>query len=219
MLGRERCVPLSVASVAPQVDEFFLSLNDDARVPGSTAQNVRVSRTRSDDRAKFIHAPKWEGVFLTVDDDIIYPPGYVDALASRAAAWPEVPVGFHGSILSGLHDDYYAEGARTILRYFADVAADRTVDVIGTGTMAFVPKAIGFDADWLTQRGVTDLEFSANLRDRGIRPVVLAHSSGWIRPVPAVLRTTSLSAASRRRDAGPLDVRDVARLIVKERFM
>lgn len=220
MPGREQCLPLAVASLASQVDELLLALNPGAVAPSAvSSRNVHIVNTKSDDRAKFTSAQGCEDVFLTADDDIIYPNGYAHRLAQFAFEHPGVPVGFHGSVLTPRWDDYYAEGARTIIRYFADCGKDTEVDVIGTGTMAFVPTAIGFDMDWLASPGLTDLEFSAALRERGIRPRVLAHPGGWIRPVPGRLRGQSISSESRNRTAGVLDVREAARFIVRSRFL
>jgi hypothetical protein len=220
MPGRESCVALAASSLMSQVDGLVIALNDGALPPKIAEQsNVRLVPTHSDDRAKFLAAENYPGVFLTVDDDIIYPDGYAELLAARALENPMRPVSLHGSILSPRFEDYYAQdGSRTIVRYFDDCPVDTDVDIIGTGAMAFVPRAIGFSTSWLTSAGLTDIEFSVRLRERDIRPLVVAHPGAWVHPVTVSQRGPSISSASRGGLGGKLDVRAAANHMIRESF-
>ncbi len=157
--GREELRAIAINSLVDQVDSLIVSNGDELG-----------------DQAKFLgceHAPA-DTIWLAVDDDLIYPPDYVETILAGLDRYPGCIVSFHGWRMDN-DGEPYAENFRCLERVTDDVEAH----VIGTGVCAFQMDTIrpvmtdfeSINADvWLAVRA----------QQRGIRRVVLAHPSYWL---------------------------------------
>lgn len=222
MPGREAALYAALLSIVDQVDEVHVHLNGLLRPPAqlSALSDERIVWHAGDDLAdtgKFAYADGFDGVYLALDDDIVYPPGYAADFVRRLRASPESVFGWHGSIISSEFTDYYAAGSRLIVRYFEDVDADVRVDILGSGTLGMIPAVVGFDfATTFHHHLVSDIEFAIAMRDRGVPLIVTAHSGGQMLPATAALRGPSISGSSRGVTGGPLDAGGLATRLVRE---
>jgi hypothetical protein len=157
--GREALRGIAVNSILPQVDRLIVADGDDRG-----------------DQAKFIgceHAPD-DVIWIGVDDDLIYPPDYVETLVAGLDRYPGSIVSFHGWKMNEA-GECYAENYRCLER----VADDAPVHVAGTGVCAFRLDTIRpVMADFESVNA--DVWLAVRAQERGIPRVVLAHPSYWI---------------------------------------
>lgn len=128
------------------------------------------------DQAKFLACTDAPGdvVFIGADDDLIYPPDYVETLLEGLARYPDCIVSFHGWKLDR-HGECYVENYRCLENVYDDVE----VHVAGTGVCAFHLDTIRpVMADFESINA--DVWLAVRAEERGIRRVVLEHPSYWI---------------------------------------
>lgn len=77
-------------------------------------------------------------VYITVDDDIKYPPDYVDKMISALERHPKSIVGVHGIRIRKPIQGYYR--SRQVWMYSLALKSDSRMHCLGTGTLAFRPK-------------------------------------------------------------------------------
>lgn len=132
------------------------------------------------DQAKFLaceEAPD-DIVFLGVDDDLIYPSDYVEAILAGLDRYPDAIVSFHGWKMARTKSgslEMYAENYRCL----ENVWDDTEVHVAGTGVCAFRlstmrPRLSDFESI------NADVWMALRAQQRGIPRVVLAHPSYWL---------------------------------------
>lgn len=169
---RENELNNTIESLYDQVDLIHIHTNDYSR--HSTEKVINTYGVDLGDWGKFADVPEnvW---YLSCDDDIIYPKGYVDYMISKSTEY-NCPVSLHGKILNPPVNSYYKSGIK--FRCLDSVDNDIPVNCIGTGTMCFysgqtpIPEFInGYMAD---------LWFSALMQPEKIPLMVLKHKKGWL---------------------------------------
>jgi len=146
---------MSIDSLLPQVDRLIVTLGDTLG-----------------DQAKFAACPVAPGVFLGVDDDLVYPPDYVATILAGLERHPGCIVSFHGWTMD-------AEGERVDnYRCLAKVEDDVQVHVAGTGVCAFHVDTIRpTPADFETNSA--DIWLALKAARMSVPRVVLAHPARW----------------------------------------
>lgn len=180
---RVEALAIMVRGILPQVDRLTVYLDrwegavprflDDDRI-----EVVQTPEGRRD-AGKFAGAlsPEWR-YFLTLDDDIMYPPDYVQRMVQKLEQYPDAVVGVHGSVLRHPVHSYMRD--RDVYHFSSEVGADREVDVLGTGTMAFgrdVP--VGMLGQNLVP-GMTDVSVSVALARWKKKRVLIERPGGWL---------------------------------------
>ncbi len=137
---RQAALRQVVASLLDQVDRIYIDLNQYEEVPAFLKHpriTVKVGGEDLRDNGKFYFVPDvQEGYVFTVDDDIVYPPDYVQALIRKIELYGrKAIVGLHGTIFANPLVTYFAD--RTLLHFKHPLERDRIVDQLGTGTVAF----------------------------------------------------------------------------------
>lgn len=131
------------------------------------------------DNAKFFWLPISKGLYLSCDDDIIYPPDYVQKILEARKKYPNTWLTFHGRKLKGLGLNYYTE--HISYQCLKEVEGDYQIDVAGTGVSAFDTELIKFDPLTWKQFRMSDLMASLELAKANIRIICLGHKAGWIK--------------------------------------
>jgi hypothetical protein len=150
---------MAVTSLLSQVDRLII-----------------VNGEERGDQAKFAaceEAPE-DVIFIGVDDDLIYPPDYVQRIVAGIARDPDAIVSFHGWRMNE-QGDAYAENFRCL----ENVWDDEPVHVAGTGVSAFRLSTIRPQQDWFESINA-DVWLSLRAEERGIPRVVLAHRAYWL---------------------------------------
>lgn len=174
-----------IDSLKDQVDTVRVYGND--YTPEVEGDNVEVY-TGPDytDNAKFFWLPISKGIYLSCDDDIIYPPDYVETILRAFKKYPNTWLTFHGRKLKGLNLPYYT-GHHTY-QCLRDVDGDYQIDVPGTGVSAFHTDLIKFDPlTWKDYR-MSDLMVGLELAKRDIRTICLGHKMFWIKSAQSHLK-------------------------------
>lgn len=174
-----------VDSLRFQVDVVRVYGND--YLPKIIGDNVQVF-TGCDytDNAKFFWLPKSKGIYLSCDDDIIYPPDYVSTIKKAMKKYPNTWLTFHGRKLKGLDLDYYSE--HYIYSCLRKVSADYQIDVPGTGVSAFHTDTIKFDSTEWDDYRMSDLLVALELAKAKVRIICLQHKMFWIKSAESHLR-------------------------------
>ncbi|PXF39968.1 hypothetical protein BWQ96_10319 [Gracilariopsis chorda] len=158
---RETALHSAVHSLATQVDRMSVYLNGYDSVPSYLhAPYITVIRSQDNtsrgdvgDIGKFFWCNDIETDFhLTADDDIIYPPDYVEKLLRFWYIYSSpVVVGVHGIRI--LQQDLTPSngergkgcyGFRKVFMAVEQVRTPKNVHIIGTGTMMYRPQDIGY---------------------------------------------------------------------------
>ncbi len=174
-----------VDSIRHQVDTVRVYGND--YLPEVKGDNVEVY-TGPDytDNAKFFWLPISKGIYLSCDDDIIYPPDYVETIVKGLKKYPNTWVTFHGRKLKGLNLPYYT-GHHTY-QCLRDIDGDYEIDVPGTGVSAFHTDLIKFDPLTWNDYRMSDLMASLECAKKNIRIICLKHKRSWIKSAESYLK-------------------------------
>lgn len=202
-------------SLEDQVDEIVLYAND--WQPG-TYYLEKYLRTRfctgifesghgdKGDISKFwpaIFRPDEEGecYFLTCDDDLIYPPDYVQKMIESVERYDrKAACSFHGKKYFGPVESYYrtfndhikefaqehhrepmGDGWKTEnYKCLGTVPDDMPATVLGTGCAGWHSSLLDLSLEDFPVPNMADIWFSKKLNDLDIPRITLAHEKDWI---------------------------------------
>lgn len=140
---REPSFARALGSLREQADAFHIYLNGHQRVPsflrGDKGSDCDIWRSKQNDGAvmKFWWANQLSGYLLYCDDDIIYPPNYVERVVEGIERYGRrAVVGFHGSVFP---DDFssYAKDRGKGCSFVHLLKQDMPVHILGTGVMGY----------------------------------------------------------------------------------
>ncbi|WP_428415521.1 FkbM family methyltransferase [Methylibium sp.] len=174
-----------VARLLPQVDQLHVYLNEYDEVPdflrhsritvelGGTARNLR-------DNGKFHFMSSLpSGFVLTVDDDIAYPPDYVEALIRKVEFYERrAVVGLHGTIFAKPLRNYFR--GRTVYHFEHELGNDVVVNQLGTGTVAFHTDLIRPDIAEFKTTGMADVWLALNCKRIGAPMIAVERPAGFL---------------------------------------
>lgn len=147
--------------------DIFIYLNDYKTVP-AWLKKLPVTCVLGKDEAgdlgaaaKFYFTDKFKGVYITADDDIFYDKRYVGYVTDMVYRYNGLAiVGFHGleftarPVLSFYNDARY-------FYFYHGMSANRWVDSLGTGCLAFHTKKTKIHSSMFKHRKMTDAELYA----------------------------------------------------------
>ena len=193
--GREKACKEAVESLEQQVSQIFVYMNNGARPGGGVFMNPGVYYRQNEDMGDF---GKFDGflgqskfgekfIYLSVDDDLIYPPNYVSTIVNWLYRYPQSIVSFHGRKIPGKIKSYY----RDPMEKFAclgGVNKVQNVNCIGTGCAAFFIDTVNItQKDFpLSHMNMADIHLAIYAQKNQIPMKVLPHPGGWIKHSPHV---------------------------------
>lgn len=166
--ARRRTIDKAVASIINQVDIVRVYYNDYTPDKRGWVQYTGKDLT---DKGKFYGIEKGEIAF-TCDDDILYPPDYVDYTLDNFVS-PVVT--YHGRKLRGKGLNYYRD--HESFHFLLPLSENTIVDVPGTGVMAFDTTEIMPDILSYKQDKMCDLLMA--LECKGVEITCLKHNYKW----------------------------------------
>jgi len=189
MPSRVDCLRTAVESLLPQVDRLNVFLNEFDSVPAFLHHpKIRVARSQDvedlKDNGKFYFTPDLApGYHLTVDDDIIYPPDYVQrSILAIEAYGRRAVVGVHGVNLAEPLE-HFLQG-REVLHFQEALDRDRLVHLLGTGTIAYHTSTLDIHLEDFQTKGVADLWLAIYAREHGVPLVAQRRPRRWLRVIP-----------------------------------
>ena len=183
--GRLANLPVMLESVAPQFDEIHVVLNEftkrqQQKLPRIDNVHYEIPPEDLKDTGKFWRTPdQGEYVFL-MDDDLTFPPDYVDKLIDfhRRLPTPRAVVGLHGVIYSDLFEG--APASRFVAKF--DKALDKPVLVnqLGTGVLMLPGELMPPFEFMRTSQRFVDVRFARYCHENSIGLVCVPRAAGWV---------------------------------------
>jgi hypothetical protein len=179
-----------LGGILPQLDKLYIYFDKYDAIPGFVAGLPKVVPLRPDDHGdvqgdgkfvgyKFIDQPS---LYFCFDDDILYPSGYVEIMASALERHDfKVIAGVHGSRFIPPYESYRRD--KSVLHFARGCVADIPVDIIGTGTIAFHSETFAPDPLKWSSHKMTDLSAGIDAARRGARRVLVRRSAHMLRPL------------------------------------
>ncbi len=186
---RQKQLRKTVASLVKQVDQLVIYLNYGSETTPGFLSHPKITTYRSDasgfgdlsDMGKFYPSNELRnaGYLLTVDDDLVYAPDYVDRLLHFVEIHKKrAAVGYHGvELLDGAPTNYYKR--RKVHHCRHPVRESTWVHVLGTGVLAFARDLLELPTkkeQLVTGRGMADVWFGALAQEQRIPLRAIAHS-------------------------------------------
>jgi|SRR5690606_29448926 len=184
---RQALLPKSLGSLRKQCDLLHVFLNGHAEVPACVRELADTYELAAENQGadkKFHWAHEHEGVYLSCDDDFVYPPDYVARMVANVER-------FGGRAIVTAHGRTYpphpVNAADQLLGRTATLSSrvphGRWVNHAGTGVLAWDAAQIKVPLEYpIINR--TDVQMSAWANREGIPIWVVPHVPGWLKPIP-----------------------------------
>lgn len=201
---REEKLKMVVASLLPQVDQIYVYLNEYSEVPGFLKHSritVKLGgpggNIRDNGKFHFMDSMR-DGYVFTVDDDIDYPPDYVQVLIRKIEFYDRrAIVGLHGTVYAKPVRSFFK--GRTLLHFEDALQQDTVVNQLGTGTVAFHTSLVRPESAWFKDAGMADVWFAVEAKKRDLTLVAIERSALWLSPLG--VEETTLFREFRKNDA------------------
>ena len=165
-------------SIDGQFDEIRLYLNNFREVPKELEKYTCYIGRDLTDNGKFFWSNNRDEYYFTLDDDVIYPPDYVEKtlplIGNRI-------VTYHGRNLFGLNQPYYDN--HKVYLFYKKLNKDVKLDVGSTGFMAFNTNVFSPHLWKSPNKKMTDLLVALEAAMHGIDLVCLKKEANWIKPI------------------------------------
>jgi hypothetical protein len=171
-----------------QVDHVFIYLDGYNVPPSFLGSFDRVTVRRAEDAGDLHASSRFlclqdlsnPTAVVIVDDDIIYPPDYVDRLVSALQRLEgKAIVGVHGRIFMPPYQSYVRNAA--VAHFGCELVQDRQVHVLGTGTCAFISSNFRVDPREWGGTDMNDIEVAIEAQRRGLPRIAVARAAGWLK--------------------------------------
>jgi len=180
---REDGLKTAVISLIDQVDCLNIYLNNYQSVP-SFLKNSKIKIFRSQDYknlgdiGKFYFSENIKGYHFTCDDDIIYPSNYVEFMLSKL----KIHNGFiscHGAIFKNPFYSFYK--SKTTFHFRKEIKNDISVNLIGTGVMAYDADKIKVPLNIFKNKNMADVYIAIFAKNKNIECTVVAHKEDFLK--------------------------------------
>jgi len=205
----------AVGALAPQCERLVVCLNEYEHPPKDLAKfgNVEVLMKGDDnggDAEKFAAVDEWDGIVVTADDDILYPPDYIARIREGLDKWgTDRAVGFHGGVTLGWDGFHVCASGKRVRCLGTLEHDDSDINVLGTGAMGLHAGRVPIWRGAFRYPNMADVHFACHARSLGIPMACLSHNEGWIKDIcPPVGQGRRIYDANRNGDGSRLDTRE-----------
>jgi len=176
----------TLESIINQCDEINVILNDfEGGLPPilyNDKVNIFFTDNSLGDAFKFLRLSSSEGFFLTIDDDLIYPPNYVDYLVQRCKDYGNSKVvTLHGRNFSNFPIISYYKSATERYSCLNTVSNDVKVQFGGTGVMCFHSSLMKIPINYFQKPNMADVWVGKYCIENNIDIICLKHDIGYIK--------------------------------------
>lgn len=206
--GRAQFLPRVLFSLRGQVNRLCVYLNGYESVPDCVREladeHVLDVENRGAEK-KFQWASSHAGVYLSCDDDLLYPQDYVATMCDAVRRWDgEAIVTAHGRSYEGAPTHVHQVAPGSVGVFTHKLTAGRWVNHGGTGVMAWDTRRVRVPSEW-PERNVADMQVSIWAQRNGVPIWLREHPARWIRSLagldPQGIFITSRRDGHRKRNA------------------
>jgi len=191
MPSRWKSFKIALPHILTQVDHLYLYLDKYTHIPAEiTTEKKIISLLPEADEKSLTASGKFACfniitepfLFFGFDDDIIYPPGYVNHMAAALFRHNyRALVGIHANIYKIPCTSYVRK--RKVLHFKESLRMDCVVDELGTGTVAFHSQCISIDPNaWVLNRHA-DLMLMITCLSQQIPRIAVRRPWRFLRPI------------------------------------
>lgn len=206
---RKKLLQQVVEGLLPQVNRLNVYLNGFGSVP-KYLKHPKIVVARSQvhgdrgDAGKMFWVEECPGYYLSVDDDILYPPDYVEKMVGAIKArGNKVVMGVHGVVLKPDFHDYVKD--RTVFRFQEPLEYDKPCHLVGTGTAAWHVRGIQVTKADFPVPNMADIWLARLGQQQKVPFVTLARPKKWLVDLGGY--TGSIFDQSEKRTGTAQDVR------------
>lgn len=176
--GRKDVLPKAIASLREQTIPVHIRVyyNDYEPEKANFEQHTGEDYT---DRGKFVFLSGGDEIYFCCDDDLYYPPDYIQKTLKALKRYPKSIVTYHGRKLKAKDVGYYR--GHEIMGYMHNVPEDRELDIPGTGVCAFDTKYVNPNILQYSEDRMADVLLGLEAAKKDIPVIGLSHNNGWIR--------------------------------------
>lgn len=188
----------TLASLIDQVDRIYLYLNNYETIPAWLKKNIYARKVivvlGSDikDNGKVYFLANITGYHFTCDDDLVYPPNYVQRMIAKIEQHARrIVVGVHAinmtqAFWSNTSLGYYQKPSRNVTHFRHAQYYDTQVHILGTGTIAYHTNTLaGLEYKDFPVPGMLDIWFAIQATRRQVPLINITRPQGWIREIKA----------------------------------
>ncbi|MDL2397689.1 FkbM family methyltransferase [Rhizobium mayense] len=189
--GNEIALRAAVMSLLPQVDRLYVYLNGFTEAPRFIAEHQKIRHFIDTDGSRYGDAGKFWGleqvedaIYVTCDDDIIYPDDFVARMIGELAQLRgRAVVSVHGSIILQPSRGYYKDRGRAVFHYERSLMRRRRVHVAATGTSAFHSSLVKMKLADFRHRNMADIWLAEYLYRQSIPAYAVPRKDGWLQTI------------------------------------
>lgn len=177
-----------VESLLFQVDKLYVFLNNYSDTPDFLIHN-RIEVRRSDDWSdrgdlgKFFWIDRLEtaGYRIIVDDDLIFPPDFVEVMVSKVASYENrIIAGAHGIVLRQPINKFHETTSRAYTAHFAYRSNERPVHILGTNALCFHSSTVNMKWSDFLFRNSADIWLAIYGQRQKIPLICIERQDYWI---------------------------------------
>lgn len=180
--AREEALYRVVDSIEDQVDKIYLALNNYTEIPEQFRDHPKIHcdllKNELADGAKFYHAGEEECYYFSLDDDLQYPPTYVQDTIGAIDTYNCI-VSYHGKRFDKRPILSYHRSFTTNVRCLGSWPYDVEVHVGGSGVMAFHTKDFKLSIKDIKSPFMADIHVAKKAHEQGVKIMALAHQSNY----------------------------------------
>jgi len=198
---REPGLAQAVASILPQVDRLNVFLQGYEYTP-ACLDDPRVTVATGPDSAFGASAKYhwvWDGLVVdgyhfAVDDDIEYPPDYVQRCIAKIDEYGKrAVVGFHGAVYKETVRKYFRD--REVWRFDKACETNRFVHMLGTGTSAMHTSTMRLTREDFTAANSCDLFLALACQRQQVPMLCIARPAQYLKALRTAFDPRSASAS------------------------
>jgi hypothetical protein len=182
---REETLHKVVFSLLDQVDLLRICLNGHSIIPRFLNRyNIEVVQKQNNylgDRGKILWENTENDYIFLVDDDIIYPNNYIGTLVSILESVGGV-VGVHAANMKPPVKNYYKD--RDVYHFTKALHKTIEVDVLGTGTCAFIARDFPIGLSDCMEPNVLDCYLAVSAKKKQIKLWACKRPFAWLKSIP-----------------------------------
>lgn len=173
----------TVESLLSQVDRLNVFCNNYQTVP-EFLNHEKITLGFGDnslgDAGKFFWADETKGYHFVCDDDILYPPNYVNKMIAKIEQYGrKAVVGIHGINLRFTPiTDYHASTER--FPFHSEVKKDTLVHILGTGTIAYHSDTMKVSVRDFKEKNIADIFFALLGQNQKIPFIAIERHKRWL---------------------------------------